>query len=502
MNQRLKYMIVLMLGAVLASCSKEPVNPDDGGQAQGTATLAVICELPSGAGTRSATNPDPGDGTEPGSDGGTQGGTPAESTVTTGLVVLGSIPPGNSSPSTVHSTYEVERFYSLLDGRWWCELKVPPGKYRVLLIANPGALIDRERVAAGARWNDITRLALKAGSYGDLETLWQDNGFLMSNAYTGRQALPDVTLEAGVRTETNVSLERLCARFDYAAKAGTPNTYTMQGELPDGTALDITVTLTHAGLMNVSRGFHLCKNVCDDERGLSPTVYDYEHSLNYVYDTDWAAKRNITTAEGTQLETMFFHSSENNAPAISYVALPTSETYSRMFYCPENTIPGIARQINMISTAVVFKGYFSVGGLNAATTTIYTDAATVYTTAADLTAAYPALSNASSDAELAAAGVKRFTRDAEGNFPVWHTYWNRHNDNGKPLQMGIMEFATVRNNIYKLQVNSITTLGLPAEPGKDNPWQPAGDTPDEQGPQMDVKVSVSEWVSRVYDHEI
>lgn len=500
MNQRLKYIIVLMLGAVLASCSKEPASPDDEGPAQGTATLAVVCELPAGGGTRSVTNPDPGDGTEPGSDGGTENGTQAESTIGTGLVVLGSILPGSSSPSTVHSTYEIERFYPLTDGRWWCELKVPPGKYRVLLIANPNALIDRKRVDAGARWDEVTALNLTAAAYADLTTLWQDNEFLMCNAFTGHTALPDVTLEARGRKEINVSLERLCARFDYAAKAGTPNTYTMQGQLSGGTAANITVTLTHAGLMNVSRGFHLCKSVCDDERGLSPTVYGYEHSLNYVYDTDWAAKRTVTAAD-PQLETMFFYGSENNTPAISYVALPTSETYSRMFYCSENTIPGIARQINMLSTAVVFKGHFSVGGLDAATTTIYTDAAAIYTSAAELTAAHSSLSAASTDAELAAAGVKRFIRDAAG-FPVWYTYWNRHNDNNKPLQMGIMEFATVRNNVYKLQVNSISTLGLPAEPGGDNPWQPAGDTPDEQGPQMDVKVSVSAWVNRVYDHEI
>lgn len=69
--------------------------------------------------------------------------------------------------------------------------------------------------------------------------------------------------------------------------------------------------------------------------------------------------------------------------------------------------------------------------------------------------------------------------------------------------MGIMEFAVVRNNIYKLWVNSINSLGLPKPPtDPDNPWKPAGNTPDELIPVLDVTVEVSKWEERILDHEI
>ena len=54
-----------------------------------------------------------------------------------------------------------------------------------------------------------------------------------------------------------------------------------------------------------------------------------------------------------------------------------------------------------------------------------------------------------------------------------------------------MEFATVRNNIYKLKVDMVSALGLPEDTPPD-PW-----TPDEN-PQVYFKVSVKvlDWVVR------
>ena len=55
------------------------------------------------------------------------------------------------------------------------------------------------------------------------------------------------------------------------------------------------------------------------------------------------------------------------------------------------------------------------------------------------------------------------TRTYEGA-TCYYTWWVRHsNDDTKK---GIMEYAIVRNNIYKLTVNSIYSLGGPV-PGED-----------------------------------
>ena len=65
------------------------------------------------------------------------------------------------------------------------------------------------------------------------------------------------------------------------------------------------------------------------------------------------------------------------------------------------------------------------------------------------------------------------------NYYCYYTYWNRHNDNGQNTIMGQMEFATVRNNVYKIKVNSVARLGHPGDPNDDpDPDDPG--TPDEK----------------------
>ena len=79
----------------------------------------------------------------------------------------------------------------------------------------------------------------------------------------------------------------------------------------------------------------------------------------------------------------------------------------------------------------------------------------------------------------------------------YYYYWNRHNDNGRPGIMGPMEFAVVRNNIYKLAVTRLSTLGHPGIPEND-PNDPKPDTPDESSEvYLTVSVDVIPWVVRV-----
>lgn len=84
----------------------------------------------------------------------------------------------------------------------------------------------------------------------------------------------------------------------------------------------------------------------------------------------------------------------------------------------------------------------------------------------------------------------------DGKYYVYYRYYNRHNNNDMPDLMGPMEFATVRNNIYKLKVSKISAFGLP------------GDivTPpntDDETPEVYFKVAVKvlKWVVRVNNIE-
>lgn len=59
----------------------------------------------------------------------------------------------------------------------------------------------------------------------------------------------------------------------------------------------------------------------------------------------------------------------------------------------------------------------------------------------------------------------------------YYVWWLRHSNDGDDETNGVMEYAVVRNNIYKVNVNSIYSLG--------------GDIPDNEG--LDAQVYVNKW---------
>lgn len=83
----------------------------------------------------------------------------------------------------------------------------------------------------------------------------------------------------------------------------------------------------------------------------------------------------------------------------------------------------------------------------------------------------------------------------------YYFYWNRHNDNGNNGVMGPMEFAVVRNNVYKLSVVDINRLGHPRLSENDpDPVDPG--IPDEKGDiYLKLSVEVLPWVVRINDIE-
>lgn len=87
------------------------------------------------------------------------------------------------------------------------------------------------------------------------------------------------------------------------------------------------------------------------------------------------------------------------------------------------------------------------------------------------------------------------TNDGWGYY-CYYYYWNRHNDNGQSGIMAEMEFAVVRNNVYKLAVTRLSTFGHPRIPEND-PDSPDPDTPDEKSDlYLTVSVRVMPWTIR------
>lgn len=84
------------------------------------------------------------------------------------------------------------------------------------------------------------------------------------------------------------------------------------------------------------------------------------------------------------------------------------------------------------------------------------------------------------------ANVKKYTKGE-----TYYPYWIRHANNGKPTEMGIMEFGIVRNNIYDMTIQEIKGLGLS---GMEKP------EPDKEDETKDyffkVIINVKDWVIR------
>lgn len=91
--------------------------------------------------------------------------------------------------------------------------------------------------------------------------------------------------------------------------------------------------------------------------------------------------------------------------------------------------------------------------------------------------------------------------ETEKGYYCYYYYWNRHNDNNNPGVMGPMEFAVVRNNVYKLAVTNINKLGHPRIPENDpDPIDP--EDPDEEDEvRLSVSVEVLPWVVRINNIE-
>ena len=354
-----------------------------------------------------------------------------------------------------------------------------------------------------------------------------DNKFWMTNAYSANEVTLPSDLAPYTQPNTPLSLgahtvERSMARFDYK-----------QADAFDMGA-GLTLTLTEAALINQSKAHYMFRRVTagSDATATGAVVGGVEIPTNWVVDTDWSNK--VAANFNAQLE----------APSTwtwtSLASLTTDDNYTGDYkiwcYAKENTIPGIDAQKHNVSTGVVFKAELAPGETAsdavktamAAGDRIYVfnnklygawsdvKAAAEAGTDATLQAAYnQAAATIAADAtepkgaDAAAAGFTGYS-PKDGKYYNYYYYWNRHNDNLDNNVMGIMEFAVVRNNVYKLAVNSINRFGHPTPPDPSNPDPDPEPDPDPVDPDdpdesvnyyFNVTVKVLPWTVRINNIE-
>lgn len=508
------FTLILACCLICSSCTKENLIGEDissGGDAAHTelAELTVVFSLPQ---TTSRANDFDNPPTEVGTD--------AENTVSKAMIILGKMVEGTNAPTVISETHIISKLEKVGGNStmWKGVIKVNPGYYRIVAIANYPFAIDL--FPKGMSWQKLSDSSVRLFALSEIGKIYADNNFMMTNAHTKDELEYDFEIIAGRKNQALINVQRVCARIDYVP-ANKDNLYSLQlASDVQGKTVNVKLKFTEAAPVNIGKSFYLFKTIAFDEKGLDKTFYATEDKNNYVADFDWNSKIIAYKNPDAQasLQSLFFSNTDirdrnDEGDKITYSPLPEQE--SKLFYLTENTLPGIETQVNKLSTGVLFKAEFdfedpSLQKLNQ----VYyyqtkSGQKTVYKSIETLKAALEAdkmIENPNTwkgtDAEIAKCKARKFTKAADGKFYAWYSYWNRHRDNGNNNVMGKMEFAVVRNNIYRLSINSVNSLGYPEEPTGESIWKPAGETPDELPLMLDIKVKVSDWVNRVFDYEI
>ena len=360
------------------------------------------------------------------------------------------------------------------------------------------------------------------------------DNFWMTNAYAP-VAFPlpnDLSLYTVPQNPLNLGshyVERAMARFDYMPI--NDNKY----EILKGETVNATITLTEAALINQSKAFYMFRRVSADGTNTGWVQGGLESMINYVVDTDYEAKAggyaeglaanfdyHMTAPDGWDWKSIAradlgeADSWEGKDDGKSDVESTHSlNDYYIWQYAKENTIPGEKVQDHGISTGVVFKGEITGAAVTAAGgETIYVFENVLYGKWADVVAASKAndapatlvaavnkitAKDAPTAADYTAAGFTGY-KPENGKYYAYYYYWNRHNDNGDNTKMGPMEFAVVRNNVYKLCVDKIAKFGHP-NPDDVDPIDPDPVDPDDPDESINyyftVTVKVLPWVVRV-----
>ena len=546
--KRWSYLFMAMgIATAFSACSDEvDLSTNNGGSTEESTSQVFMqfnLELP--AVSRSTTQ------TEGGSDAGVEIGKDYENQVSEVLVVITDATEGSTydkfiakssvvTPSSANNTTYVVPFKTT-------ELASSAGKsVNVYVYCNPTEELTK------ATTFDVNKDYYTLTDATNA-TIWTKNKFLMTNADDDYERTLPANLD-NYKVESNpfdletIKVERAAARFDYKSSVANETYTLMEDENGDP---EITITLTDMALVNLSKEFYYLRRVSADGTSTNATIGGTEvggTSANYVVDTDADWKSSYSS--GSESDHFYYTYQPNDAGASTYDwdkiadvtgASGTADTdnswnadgtkgdYKIWRYATENTIPkgtDDGLQKKGITTGVAFKG--EIQGATEDMKTLLNGTNTVYVfdnilwgewsdvkTAAEakesdnttlanpsLAAAYnEATKDSYTDAKAVAAGFTIFKPNTNKKYEVLYYYWNRHNDNNNNGSMGPMEFAVVRNNVYKLSVTGVDKFGHPTDPDDDPDPENPEDPDEEDDVYFKVAVEVLPWVVRINDIE-
>lgn len=496
----------------LFACSDDPIG-DDRTTAQDEAgsyiRLTLACPGGSASTRANPTGGEAGDGEEPGE--------AYENRIDDLTLLFYQADAQSNAPATtpIQKIFYFDRSQMEGDNRTEpVAIDLPAGDYDLLAITNTGSGL-RDRLAG-----------LTLGSVRDylLTEAWQeDEGAYSRFVMTSDGHTTDRVTLCGnpVDNPADVTLEveRLAARIDYRAQASI---YDVDDPLY-GRAV---ASVTGATIINrLSAGSYLLKRVVEpdaDEALTDASAVTYlgdelpvEGGVqrNYVVDpwslvkTPGNTSRNAFNpdAPGTgnqpaaALYDAYYTSFDGDADRWEAAVTPGDliGDWRRIGYTLENTMSREA-QLDAYRTMVVFAARYTPDG--------YTEGETFYRVR-------DRLFSSRTEAEAYAEETNGLVREYRDGicYYVWRV---RHSNDDATGEAGIMEYAIVRNNIYRLLVTGFDGLGdevpfPPEDPDEptdpedpEDPDEPDDPDPDEPDPEpepdpehIQVTVSVEEWTT-------
>lgn len=369
--------------------------------------------------------------------------------------------------STEAGNIEVVTFYTdhlvKVDDRYVASAQEVAGlelnqTYDVLVLANYGRAYTH--TSGELNLAALRDLTAENALTEDEKTSGNTRRFLMASAQAGDCLTLDGKNDQLHPAEVHVDLERLAARVDYRVETE----YEVTGHKGD------KVKLTYAVLANdYTASEYLFKRVTESTASTNNIIYlgneevdNVGKASNYVLDP-----KTLDTGEQAKnaddFENYFplFKPAEYNdwtaLTAATSEEEGTDKAYHLLAYTHENvaTVTTGATTPPSTATCVVFKATYTPAGM--------TEGNTFYWYNNKGYASIDAIKQDESlglgDADITEKNLADFGILKYEDGVCYYTYYIRHADDGDPATESPMEHAIVRNNLYRLKVNSVSGPG-------------------------------------------
>lgn len=378
-------------------------------------------------------------------------------------------------------------------------VSVPQGTYDIFVTANT----DREinKTTESEFLADIDSISYVKAHIEDIS-----KGIVMTNRASDNSGIVVANRDDEKDNVINITLERVLARIDIAK-----NRETFQ-LTDDNSKMYASVTLDGYYIVNFPKYYYMFRHTAVLTSLTEPVWNINEHFGNvkdvngYVIDPYFFKKPIDATgfSNADKYYENYFGDLEgnnpNSIPWTSFKPVGASPAYKTV-YCLENCMMFPAQK-NGYSTGVMFRAkvepYNNVYHLAAdGNMELITDKSkypeVLYFYNYKFYDSVEALASAIGlssyeDVNLEPYKVRKFEKTDDG-YRSYYKYWVRHLDNNKNNVMGVMEFAIVRNNLYRIVVANVKDIGEPVL--TINP-----DTPDEGETYLTVILNVKPWIVR------